>query len=181
MSKLALTHSLAAFGKCGTSSEFSYTNPAIWDCSCTSGVVAWVEFGRLKRNFLLLLSLYSFSQWYDLLCTLCCTYWFAVGHFFEEAGEGTSCLTAASTPAKTGRSLRRSPARSLQIILCSQWVFVVPELQPPGLQPWSLITVKTCCPHLILSLPWFIFPSPDKHSFSLLCPHKCHSWWCLKF
>lgn len=42
------------------------------------------------------------------------------------------------------------------------------ELQAPGPQPWSLITVKTCCPHLILSLPGSFF---SLHTVSLSCAH----------
>lgn len=42
------------------------------------------------------------------------------------------------------------------------------ELQPPGSQPWSLITMQTCCLHLILSLPGSFF-SLHRSTISLSC------------
>lgn len=83
----------------------------------------------------------------------------------EEAGEGTSCLPAASTPAKTGRILWMSPSRSTAHPLLPVSICGVYELQLTILESHYS---ENLLPHLIP--PGFFF-SLHSNRVTLSCAH----------
>lgn len=148
----------AAFGRCGSSSEFSRQFLPSGDASCTWGLL-------LGWNL-------SLSKGISYCCFTCapflCARVFFVHHpalliwfqaLLEETGEGTS---GSLNPCKDrDEPCQVLPAHPLlPVSICG-----VCELQPPGSQPGSLIAVTACCP--TSSFPsLFLFLSPHEQSFS---------------
>lgn len=117
------------------------------DRCCLRGVIVLMEFGPLKGNFLLSLYLSFFPAiGPSLYIVLHLMIW-----FWTESAEPPHASTAVSTPAKTARCLRTSLDSPLELILCSQYIFMM--FVKCSTVAHGLVLAKTRYLRLFLSVP----------------------------
>lgn len=93
---------------------------------------------------------------------------------FRKSAEPPRAFTAVSTPVKPARCLRTSLASLLDLILCSQCIFMMFVYCSPV--TYSLVALQ-----LKLATSIFSFPSSSffLHTYIIsfsCCPPECHSW-----